>query len=221
MPTQADDEYCVYRDDTGEKRFPITGTEDAATFRRWQGEITTDPGLPSPPDPPGPSRISALIMREQLSGADWAEHVAESRLPMRVFGGLFLSFPLCEVRRRFPDAPLVAALDRLDPDFISEFGAMVKRDSQLGDRVRQLVIRGSSTAAAAIAWSGGAADQPVGEDLFEFAQRPADDVVAMNGDCDLAKAIGSALRAAEPLRGVALSEALSAVAHTTQSSSAS
>lgn len=218
MPTQADDDqYCVYQDDTGEKRFRITGTEDAATCRRWQGEITTDPG----PQAPSPPRISALTLREQLSGTNWAEPVADSHLQMRDFGTLLLSFPLCEAYRRFPEAPLVEALNRLDSGFTKEIRTLLARDPGLGDRVRQLVVRGASTVAAALAWAGTGADQPVGEDLFEFAQRLADDVVSLDGDRGLAEAIGAALRAAEPLRGVALTDALSAVARTAQSSSSS
>jgi hypothetical protein len=219
MPTQADAEYCVYRDDTGEKSFPIRGTEDAATCRRWQGQIT-DGGLITDGGSPSPQRISTLTLREQLSGGGWAEHVAESSLQMRDFGVILLSFPLCEVHRRFPDAPLVAVLDRLDSKFTKEISAMVKRDPRFGDRVRQLVLRGASTAAAALAHSDGDADQPAGQELFEFARRLADDVAAISGGSDLTAEIAEALRAAEPLRDVALSEALRAVARTAQTSSA-
>jgi len=212
MPTEADGQYCVYRDETGEKRFPITGVEDAATCRRWQGHIT-DGGSPHP------QRISSLTLRDQLSGANWTEPVAKSPLQMRDFGAILLSFPLCEAHRRFPDAPLVAALDRLDSQFTAEIREMITRDPQLGHRIEQLVLRGASSTAAALAWSGEDADQPAAEDLFEFAQKLAQDVAAVVGN-DLGTAIRAAQHAAEPLRGVALSDAVSVVARSVQPDSA-
>lgn len=210
MPTQSD-QVCQYPDENGGvSTFPITGTEDAETCRRWGGRIVNG-------DSQATNRISSNVFRSQLDSPTWEEaaHVDSPSLRKRDFGAILLSFPLCEVHRRLPSAEFVRALDRLDSDCVESITAVMSEDSALSRRIHEFAFRMSSLAASTLAASpDDDVLMPVSNDLLEFGLQLAHDIKAATDNTATKEAIDAAVRSVEPLRAVPLNAALARLADT-------
>lgn len=175
---------------------PITGSDDYSSCD-FQG------GVVGPADA-GNHRFSTGVLGSALRAPATPDEV----------GGMLLTFPLCELTRRLPHSPIMAALDRLDSTFSQELARLMQDDPQLQDELVRFVIDISSLGAVALASDGGGADGefPVPEALLTRGRELGRRVQGSTQDEDLVRAVEELTDLSSALDGLPVSRVLSMLA---------
>lgn len=126
-----------------------------------------------------------------------------------------LTFPLCEINRRFPDSPIVTRLAFLDEDQSSELTAALAGDANLRREVLDFVLNGSAVAASALAAERTDNEFTLTDDIFDYVQALGEKVSSKIKDRQTIEAISDALRLAQAFRGLPQSGILPALSSDT------